>query len=405
MANPDRDLFDAPGAKAFVLAAFVARLPMAMAAIGIITMLSQLRGGFGLASAVAATYVFTSALLSPQISRLVDLHGQGKVLPFAALAGAAGLVALVACTHWAAPDWTLYACAVLAGCKPSMPAMVRARWTTLYAGTPKLRTAYALESVLDEACFIAGPPLAVGLSVAAFAQAGPLAAALLLVLGVLSFTAQRRTEPPVRRRAPGSAGEGSVIRLASVRVMALVMFGLDAITGTVDVVSVAFATQLGQPAAAAIVLSIYAVGSCGAGLLFGALQRELSLPRLLLWGGLATALSTLPLLLANGIASLSVVMLVSGLFVAPTMIVAMTLTERSVPADRLTEALTWLITGLNIGIATGAVCAGQVVDAHGARAGFGVAMVAGAVVLLAAWYAARHVSARGRQGRAGTAEA
>ena len=32
--------------------------------------------------------------------------------------------------------------------------MVRARWTALYRGQPQLQTAYALESVLDELCFI-----------------------------------------------------------------------------------------------------------------------------------------------------------------------------------------------------------------------------------------------------------
>ncbi len=158
VANPYRALLGIPGARAFVLAGFVARLPMAMVAIGIVTMLSQIRGSFGLASAVSATFALASALLSPQISRLVDRHGQGKVLPVSALASATGLLALPACTHWHAPDWTLYLFAALSGCMPSMPAIVRVRWAVLLAGSPGLQTAYAFESVLDEACFIAAPP-------------------------------------------------------------------------------------------------------------------------------------------------------------------------------------------------------------------------------------------------------
>lgn len=220
---------------------------------------------------------------------------------------------------------------------------------------------------------------------AAFAQAGALAAAVLLALGVLSFAAQRHTEPAAHCEAPSGTPRHSLILLGNLRALALVMAGLGAITGTVDVAGIAFAMQRGVPAAAILVLSAYAVGSFGAGLLLGMLQHEMSLPRLLRWCTLATALGTLPLPWAPGIASLSLLLLITGLFVAPTMIVTMTLVEKTVPASRLTEALTWLITGLNLGIAAGAMCAGRIVDAYGARAGFGIALAAGAFALLAAW--------------------
>ena len=55
------------------------------------------------------------------------------------------------------------------------------------------------------------------------------------------------------------------------------------------------AQQQGQPAAASIVLSVYAVGSCLAGIAFGAMRSKLPLPRLFLYGGVATAVTTLPL--------------------------------------------------------------------------------------------------------------
>src|SRR2546427_12949022 len=57
--------------------------------------------------------------------------------------------------------WLLLVLAALVGALPSMPAMVRARWTVLLRGTPQLQTAYALEAVLDDVCFIVGPPLSV----------------------------------------------------------------------------------------------------------------------------------------------------------------------------------------------------------------------------------------------------
>lgn len=66
------------------------------------------------------------------------------------------------------------------------------------------------------------------------------------------------------------------------------------------------------------------------------------------------------------------------------MIVAMALVERSVPERQLTEGLTWLLAGLNVGVAVGAASAGQWVDATTARSGFVIAVIGGLLVLLAA---------------------
>ncbi|MGO7638610.1 MFS transporter, partial [Rhizobium leguminosarum] len=49
MSNPYKQIFAAPGAKGFSAAGFCARLPIAMAPIGIVAMLSQAHGEYGLA--------------------------------------------------------------------------------------------------------------------------------------------------------------------------------------------------------------------------------------------------------------------------------------------------------------------------------------------------------------------
>ena len=169
------------------------------------------------------------------------------------------------------------------------------------------------------------------------------------------------------------------------------MIAMGIIVGVIDVVSVAFAQHQGQPAAASIVLSVYAIGSCLAGIAFGAMRSKLPLPRLFLYGGVATAVTTLPLLLASNIFGLSVAVFIAGLFFAPTLIVAMALVERIVPPAKLTEGLTWLVTGLSIGVAVGAAGSGWLVDAYGARSGFWLAIAAGAVVLGSAIQSYRHL--------------
>ncbi|HGM6666361.1 TPA: MFS transporter [Serratia marcescens] len=382
MANPYFKLFTAPGSKAFSSAGLIARLPVSMTGIGIITMLSQVRGSYWLAGAVAATFAFSMALLAPQIARAADRFGQRRVLPYATGTSAIALLLLLICTRYQAPDWALFVFAALAGGMPSISAMVRARWSEIYRGTPQLHTAFSFESVLDEVAFIIGPPIAVGLSVSLFPEAGPLVAALLLVAGVTAFALQKSTQPPVYTR--NSERQRAILAMPSMQILVLALIALGTIVGTVDVISVAFAEQQGQPAAASIVLSVYAFGSCLAGLIFGAMKIPVPLPRLFLYAAFATAFTTLPLLWVHNVLTLAAAMFVAGLFFAPTMIIAMGLVENIVPPARLTEGLTWMVTGLGIGVAFGAALAGLAIDAAGITSGFGVTLTAGLVVLLVA---------------------
>jgi hypothetical protein len=161
MANPYRELFNAPGSRAFVLAGMIARMPISMTGIGLITMLSQLQGGYGWPGGGGDVCPGHGVL------RAAGVAAGGSFWPAANLAGVGvdrwwGAVDGVAVHPFAGAAWTLFMFAALAGCMPSMSAMVRARWTEVYRGQPQLQTAYALESVLDEVCFIVGPPLSVG---------------------------------------------------------------------------------------------------------------------------------------------------------------------------------------------------------------------------------------------------
>jgi len=268
--------------------------------------------------------------------------------------------------------------------------MVRARWTTIYRGQDQLQTAYSLESVLDEVTFIFGPPLSVGLCVAWFAQGGLLIAAVLLVTGAFWFSLQKSTEPKLASQTPLSAATQlksakpkPVIRLTSVQLLIGLMLAMGLMVGTIDIVSVAFAQQQGQPIAASIVLSAYAVSSCIAGLVFGAIKFKRSLQQLLAFAVLATALITLPFIMINHVYSLTAAVFIAGLAFAPTMILTMSLVERVVPEHQLTEAMTWLLAGLNIGIAAGAAASGQIVEYYAsARTGFAVSLFAALLLLL-----------------------
>lgn len=376
-------LLRTPGAKGFVLAGLLARLPVSMTAIGIITMLSELNASYTLAGGVAAVFTLSCAIIAPRISRLVDRYGQSKVLPYAATIALISVLSLLAVAYWELPSWLLFVFAVLGGFTPNMSAMVRARWTEIYRGKPELQTAYALESVLDELCFIVGPPLSVGLCVGLFPEAGPLLAMLFLALGVTAFVVQKKTEPAV---SDVEVYNASVFRLTMVKTLTLLMIFLGIIVGTIDVASVAFAKAQNMPASASLVLSFYAVSSCAAGLLFGMMQFKLSLAKRLMIASIATMLSSIPLLMVWNITSLSLTVFVAGFFFSPTMITAMSLIEENVPDEQLTEGLTWLLSGLGIGVALGAAMAGFVIDEYNVHAGFMVALLSSIFVLLTALF-------------------
>lgn len=59
------------------------------------------------------------------------------------------------------------------------------------------------------------------------------------------------------------------------------------------------------------------------------------------------------------------------------MITTMALIEAHVPRAKLTEGMTWISTGLAVGVALGSSVAGWVIDAAGAKTGYVVSISAG----------------------------
>ncbi|MER6467967.1 MFS transporter [Streptomyces collinus] len=401
MPSPYRALFAEPGTKSFSAAGFLGRMPLSMMGIGVVTMVSQLTGRYGLAGALSATIALSAAVIGPQISRLVDRHGQRRVLRPATLAALTAAAGLLLAAHFGWPDRVLFVCAAGIGSVPSLGAMIRARWAALYRGTPKLHTAYSFESVVDEACFIFGPIISIGLCTAWFPEAGPLLAACFLAAGVFWLTAQRATEPEPHPRE--HHGGGSALRSAPLQVLVLTFVATGTIFGSVDVVTVAFADERGHKGAASVVLALYAAGSCLAGAVFGLMRFAGAPERRWLLGVAATAVSMIPLLLVGDLPLLAVALFVAGLSIAPTMITTMSLIEEHVPRAKLTEGMTWVSTGLAVGVALGSSVAGWVIDAAGARAGYGVPAVSGAVAVAVGFIGFRRLR-RPAAGRGGTVE-
>lgn len=364
-------------------------------------MVSQLNGRYALAGALAATVAVAMAVLSPQISRLVDRYGQRRVLRPATLVSVSSLLALSAAARSGSPDWLLFVLAAGAGCTPSVGSMVRSRWAAIYGGQPKpLHTAFAFESVVDESCFVFGPILAIGLSTAVFPEAGPLLSAAFLTVGVLWLSSQHGTEPVPRPRDQHSSG--SVLGTPGLQVLVGAFAFTGAIFGSIDVVTVAYAEEAGQAGAASLILAVYALGSVIAGALFGLVHFSSHAAPRWLTGVCAMAVSMIPLQLVGNLLSLAVALFIAGLTIAPTMVTTMGLVERLVPRSKLTEGMTWTSTGLAVGVALGSSAAGWAVDAFGPDRAYSVPAVAGALAAAVAFLGHRRLRPRPAPRREGT---
>lgn len=376
MANPYREIFRAPGAKGFSAAGFFARLPIAMAPIGIVAMLSQTHGEYWLAGAVSATFALTNAAAAPQISRLVDRMGQSRVLIPATIVSVIAFAALILATNQRWPAWTLFLSAFLAAAMPSIPAMMRARWTEIFRDRPELNTAFAFESAADELVYIAGASLSVGLAVSLFPEAGMMISTTFLALGSFAFLLQRSTEPKVRAVESGHS-QRSAIFLRPVQIITLALIFVGSTFATAEVSAVAITKELGQPGAASLVIGVYAIGSFVVGLTLGAINPKMPLQRQLLIAVSVLALTALPLLVANtSVTLLAFAVFVSGVAISPIFITSFGLIERRVPESMLTEGVTWVMTGIGIGMALGAFISGWVIDNFGPDNGFWVSVVA-----------------------------
>lgn len=379
--RPYRELFATPGGLAFSSAGFVARMPISMLGLGIVLLLVAHGGRYGRAGAISAVFALVNALAAPAISRLVDRLGQRRVLLPTVVLHAVWLVAFIVLASKDAPTWTLFLTVAAAGLfEPSVESLVRARWGFVLGSGSRLQTAYAFESVLDEVIFILGPLFVTVLATQIAEQAGLIAALVLLLVGSFALTAQRATEPPVSPRHENSGR--SPLSAPGMWLLVTFMVFLGGVFGGVEISTIGFADQHGHASLAGPLLACYAAGSMLAGIVYGAFRWRWTLPRRLLIGASTMTLTIAVLPFVHRPAVLAPCLFVAGLGIAPTLISGFSLVERLVPPDQLTEGLTWVTTGIVVGIAFASPVAGRLVDEVGARQAFTVGVVSGVIAVV-----------------------
>jgi MFS family permease len=384
--SPFLEALARPGAIRFSAAGFIGRMPMSMFGLGTVLLIAAMTGRYGLAGIVAGAGSVGYALCAPQVARLADRFGQGRVLRPQAIFFAATTVALIGCAQWRAPVWALLITGTLAGASmPSLGSMVRARWSALLGDSPLLHSAFSLESVFDEVIFVIGPAVVTLLATEVYPAAGLAVAMVACVVGTLLLAAQRATEPASRRVAPNPSNRGRRFQIPAPGLITLapVYFFMGAMFATIDLSTVDFAQEHGHKPLAGFILGCYALGSAVGGLWYGSrtwrapIRRRFPVTLCLVAAGTATFWAV------PGLIVLALVIFCSGLAISPTFIAGFSLIDQQAASGRRTEGLTWLTSAISVGVAGGSAVAGHLVDVGGARSGYGFAAACGAAAVVA----------------------
>jgi MFS family permease len=356
-----RSLLATPGIAGPFAASLVARLPVTAMVLLLVLHVEHLTGRFALAGLAGGAYALGLGLSAPLLGRLIDHHGQVRVLaPCGALV--AGAITAIALLPASAPTALILALALLTGLTmPPLGSTLRAAWMELIE--PERRhAAFALDSAAVELLYILGPVvLATGIGSWSTRVALAVGAACVAV-GVAAYV----TRPAIRAWRPRRRDGGLLGPLAApaVRVLLGILLLLGAGFGAVEVGVASAATAAGHQAWAGWLLGAWGLGSMGGALWIARRPAPPDPARALVGRLVALAAAHALLIATTAPVALAVLLLLAGTTVAPALNGAFVLIGEAAPAGTTTEAFTWATFGITAGIAAGSAVGGAVADQH-----------------------------------------
>lgn len=382
------ELLRMPGVARILVAQLVARFPGGMLSLGFIIHIERIFDSYGAAGLVLAALSVGQGVSGPLTSRWMGRWGMRPVL---ILTTAVCAIALSTIAFATLPLWGYMAVALLAGLAfPPIQPAVRTIYPKLVPGR-QLSPLFSLDATAQEVIWILGPVVVTFVSTQISTVLGIMLSVLFLVGGGAWFIASPelgRVRIPVSKRRFGSVLARPPVILATV--VGFLVVGSFAATET----GVVATFGDGSPEAG-IVLAIWSVASFAGGLAFGhlpigpwALARRVAV----IFAG------TLLAAFAWDFWSLSAILVLAGLFIAPTLAVLSTMVSVSVRFSDTAEAYGWVGTGQLIGVAVGAAIAGFVIDGTAPAGGIVTAAAfAAAAAIIAAVFHRALPDLRGRE--------
>ena len=368
-----RAVLGLPGTAGFFAAAAVARLGVAMTPLSVLWAVRGATGSFAAAGVTTAAFAVAEAIAGPQVARLVEEHGQRRVLPWSAGVFVLAAAALIAAAWLGLPLAPLAALAMLAGASvPQVGALSAARWRPAVRSREQAGAALSLEAAVNDVTHLGGPILVSAASAVLYPAAGLTLAAGLVAAGLTAFLWQRRSEPPTQPRS--AIGHRRLVDRRLLTPAVITLFGLNLALGfffgAVPVTLTAFAFAHQAPALAGPIAAVSSLTSLTAGLVYGARGGRRQPMTVILLASSFLTVGTAALCFAASVPAMFAGYAVVGAAIAPILIPAALLLQHATEPAVYTQATTWMNSASAAGIAVAAPLAGLAVQDGGWRLGF-----------------------------------
>lgn len=389
MLRPYRELARVPPALGLLTWTLVGRLHLSGTPLAMSFLIAGWTGSYAIAGLTGAVLMVGLGVAGPVRGRLADRHGAANQLVSWGVIYGAGLTLVAFVPSWLPPGWwpgeAVLSFATGLTCPPVVP-VARATWPRLLSGDA-LKSMYTVEATMTELLYAVGPLLAASV-VALFNPAlaivvcGALAAAGAGLFGRALVRAGFGGPLPAREKRSGERVKLLTVPVAACLGLAVCLVGALLM---VDTTIVAFARNMAMPILAGVLGTVWGAGSFVGGLIAGGLtgRPRLTVRVTLTLAGLVALVPTLPPVSDPASTWLvGLVLLLSGLAIAPTLAAANIVLGELAPPERRTEAFGWLSTASTTGSFLALPSSGLLLDHGGPAVAVGVAAGLGAVAVL-----------------------
>ena len=370
-----RDFFRQPDVATLMAVAVLSRMPIGMVGLSMLLCMRESLGSYGLAGSISGFYFLAMAVGAPIQGRLIDRKGPRVVLRVTGLVGPLALLAMLVASRYGLGFAAVAAAAVTAGLFATpITVLTRTLWRTRFTRDEDRRRAFAIDAVMIEVNFTAGPAIVAGV----VAIAHPTAAFALSIAVVVGSFLLFMLSPALKYFRPEAAARRHMLGPLTEPHLLLVFgasFGLAMGIGQLGYP--AYATFLALPALGGLLLATNSFGSAVGGAVFGGITLRAPIERQF---AASLALMALPLLLhafVDGPAAFAGVALLAGAAIAPSVACQSVLVSRLAPSRYATEAFTWSSTFIVSGLGAGMALGGWLAEKQGPKAPF----VAGAAIV------------------------
>lgn len=349
-----------------MLSTVLPRLPLGMNSLSMTLLVQNGTGSFAQAGWVTGAYMVATAIQAPLVGRFIDLNGPRRVMLPLSLGYVLAMLALIWVTQQQAALPWLMSMAALAGlCFPPVSTVLRAslRKTPMQ---PALRqSAFAVDTILVECCFILGPMM---LSLALLwgtAEHAILMSAGCIAVGAPLFVrsgALERwgvVEQPSQRHWLGPLQEKGVRRALMFTLLATTSIGL------MEMSVPAFATAHEHARMVGPLYAVMSVPSILAVLSYGTRNWHWSLNHQLVVCGLWMAAGYLLMAQSSSMLWFAVGCAVAGAAIGPLFTIMSLQLGALAPSATVTEAFTWFTTLVTLGLGSGMWLGGLLVQEAG----------------------------------------